>query len=275
LLLWKAEREEMNVLNPSTLHRVFRVDQLKVEVHANRQHMGEAAARAVAQTIQTIGIDLNAHEWIPMIFASAPSQDEFLTALAKEPNLDWERVAAFHMDEYIGLPPNAPQSFGKYLRQRLFDQVRPGLIHYLDGNNPNLAEEIGRYSKLLQAYPTRITCAGIGENGHLAFNDPPLADFKDEALLRVVDLASRSRQQQVNDGCFDHVEDVPKRALTLTIPVLISSANFTCVVPGRSKAEAVRRMLTGPITADCPASILRQHPNATLYLDLESADLIE
>lgn len=247
------------------------MDQLRVEIYPDRPTLGLAAARAVAQAIKA---KLERQKWISIIFASAPSQDEFLAALATQSDFDWQRIIVFQMDEYINLPSHVLQNFGQYLRQRLFGRVKPGMVHYLDGNALDLSEEMGRYSTLLRQYPPDITCAGIGENGHLAFNDPPVADFEDEALVKIVELTERSRLQQVNDGCFDRLEQVPQQALTLTIPALLAAPLCACMVPARSKAQAVRQMLAGPISPDCPASILRQHPHTVLYLEPESAALI-
>ena len=257
--------------NHSTPTTTFQAGQLKVEIYPDREAMGLAAARAVARDIRA-RLDLQEH--VSMIFASAPSQEEFLAALAIQPGLDWQRVIAFHMDEYVGLPADAPQNFARFLRERLFDRVQPGAVHYLDGNAPDLDEESARYADMLRRYPPDITCAGVGESGHLAFNDPPFADFEDQALVKVVRLAEQSRHQQVREGCFPALKEVPELAITLTIPALFSAPHFSCVVPFSSKAGAVRQMLTGPITTGCPASILRRHPNAILYLDQESAALI-
>ena len=261
----------MNSHNP-LVDRAFQVDQLNVEIHPSREAMGLAAARAVARAMKGV---LQVQERVSLIFASAPSQEEFLAALAVQPGLDWRRVVAFHMDEYIGLPPDAPQNFWRFLRERLFDRVEPGRVYYLDGNTPDLDAEIARYSALLEQFPPDITCAGIGENGHLAFNDPPVADFEDRVLVKLVRLAERSRQQQVKEGCFPSLAKVPERAVTLTIPALFAAAYFSCVVPFRSKAEAVQRMLVGPISTGCPASILRRHANAVLHLDRQSAALLD
>lgn len=258
----------MDIENLSAPEVTLKVDQLKIEIHPHRESMGWAAARSVAQEIR---VRLHRQEHVSMIFASAPSQEEFLAALAVQPGLDWRRVIAFHMDEYVGLPVDAPQNFGRFLWERLFKRVKPGLVHYLDGNAPDLDEESARYGDLLRCCPPDITCAGVGENGHLAFNDPPVADFEDDVLVKVVQLAEQSRQQQVKEGCFPALRDVPKLAITLTIPALFSAPNFSCVVPFRSKAQAVRQMLTGPVSTDCPASILRRHSDATLYLDAESS----
>jgi glucosamine-6-phosphate deaminase len=245
----------------------FQVDQLSVVVHPSRAALGAASARAVAEQMRR---RLSRRGRIAMIFASAPSQNEFLEALAVEGDLDWQRVTAFQMDEYIGLAGDAPQNFGRFLAERLFDRVRPGSVHYLR-SEASPAGEIERYGRLIEASPPDITCAGIGENGHLAFNDPPFADFADPVALKIVQLAEPSRQQQVHDGCFASIEEVPTAALTLTIPTLLSAAYFSCVVPGERKAEAVRQALLGPITTDCPASILRRHRCAVLHLDAESA----
>lgn len=259
----------MGILGETPL-ATSQIDRLRVEVYPNRHDMGLAAARRVAQHLRTI---LAVRSRVSAVFASAPSQSEFLSALVEESGLDWQRVIAFHMDEYVGLSGDAPQSFGRFLRDALFSKVVPGAVHYLDGNAVDLVGEIGRYSALLRAYPPDLVCGGIGENGHLAFNDPPVADFEDPALIKVVDLVKQSREQQVHDGCFYRLQDVPERALTMTIPALVSAAHFSCVVPSGSKAAAVRDMLLGPISPACPASILRRHPGAVLYLDPDSASL--
>jgi glucosamine-6-phosphate deaminase len=206
-----------------------------------------------------------------MGFASPPSQNEFLYELREIPGIDWKRVTAFHLDEYVGLPNTAPQNFGQFLRVRLFEKVRPGTVHYLDGTAEDLGAECVRYGSLLENHPFDIACIGIGENGHIAFNDPPVADFNDPQLVKVVDLDLMSRQQQVHDGCFKDLESVPKKALTLTIPAIFSARFVYCMVPAPSKAEAVKKTLEGPIGIACPATILRRHENATLFLDKDSA----
>ncbi len=248
----------------------FHVDRLLVLVFSSRKALGDAAARAVADRMRT---RLAAARRIAMIFAAAPSQDEFLAALAAQADLDWSRVTVFQMDEYVGLSPDAPQNFGRFLRDRLFAAVRPGVVNRMDSTG-DPAAEIVRYGRLVHDSPPDITCAGIGETGHLAFNDPPLARFDDPESVRAVLLAEQSRRQQVHDRCFDTIEQVPTSALTLTIPALLSAPYFSCVVPGSLKAEAVRHMLLGPIAAECPASILRRHANAVLYLDRASAGRI-
>jgi len=206
---------------------------------------------------------------VRMVFAAAPSQNELLDTLATVPDLDWSRVTVFQLDEYLGLRPDAPQTFGRYLRDRLFDRVQPGSVQLIDGD-ADPASEARRYADQLAAAPLDIVCLGIGENGHLAFNDPP-ADFDDPHLVKRVTLDDASRQQQVHDGCFPSLDAVPTQALTVTIPLIMSGQRLICVVPGAAKAEAVHRTLHGAVSPSGPASILRRHPDARLFLDLQSA----
>lgn len=254
-----------------TPQRTLTVDRLEVQVYADRASMGAAAAHDVAAEMRGL---LASQERVRMIYAAAPSQDEFLAGLVAAEGLDWARVEAFHMDEYIGLPPGAPQRFGTFLRARLFDLVRPGRVEYIDGNAPDPDAECRRYERLLAERPIDIVCAGIGENGHLAFNDPPVADFDDRRWMKVVTLDEVCRTQQVHDGAFGRLEEVPTRALTLTIPALMAGHRVACIVPGPTKTEAVRATLCGPVATACPATILRRHPRATLYLDTEAAGRI-
>lgn len=249
----------------------FEIDNLKVNVYPNRKEMGNAAAAAVARTIRRL---LEQQQSVSIVFAAAPSQEEFLAGLSAAQGINWQRVIAFHMDEYLGLPADAPQRFGNFLKDRIFDKVDPFIVHYLSTGSPDPEPEIERYSSLLKEHPLDIACLGIGQNGHLAFNDPPVADFDDPSSLKVVELDERSRKQQVYDGCFAQLDDVPKIALTLTIPALMSARWVHCVVPDVSKAEAVRACLQDPVSTRCPASILRRHPQAVVYLDRESAGLI-
>lgn len=239
------------------------VDQLAVRVYATRQAMGDAAAMDVAAQMRDV---LARKADLRMIFAAAPSQNEFLAALGQAEGIDWSRVTAFQMDDYLGLPPDAPQRFSRYLADHLFDHVHPGNVQMIDGTNPAEIERT-RYAGLINDAPIDIVCLGIGENGHIAFNDPPVADFHDPETVKVVTLDAASRHQQVHDGCFAQLDDVPTEALTLTIPALLSGEALFCVVPGPTKRAAVRATLRGPITTACPASILRQHPACTLYLD--------
>jgi len=248
--------------------RTYSVDSLAVEIHGTRAELGQAAARAAAGHLRAI---LARQGSARVIFACAPSQDEFLAALAAEPGVAWKNVTAFHMDEYVGLRATDPASFRDYLRAQLSTKVNIGCIHEIAGDAADSGAECLRYGALLQAAPIDLVCLGIGENGHVAFNDPPVADFNDPAWVKVVELDSQCREQHVNDGCFPSLNRVPRQALTLTVPALMSAARLVCVVPGQRKAPAVAATLQGPISTACPASVLRTHQGAKLYLDLASA----
>jgi glucosamine-6-phosphate deaminase len=240
-----------------------KVDQLKVQVYKTRDEMGREAGRDIVKKIQEL---LEDKQEVRMIFAAAPSQIEVLHYLAMSKDIDWSKITVFHMDEYIGLPKEAVQSFGYFLSEHLFNKVKPKNIYLLNGNE-NVGDECRRYTSLLREKPIDIVCLGIGENGHIAFNDPPVADFNDLNIVKKVQLDEECRQQQVNDGCFPSIQSVPTEALTLTIPALMFGEFLFCVVPGKTKTKAVTNVLEGPITEKCPASILRTHPNCTLYLD--------
>lgn len=247
-----------------TLERT--VDRLRVRVYPDRAALGAAAGRDAADRLRAL---LAAKPNVRMIFAAAPSQNETLATLAAEPGIDWSRVTAFHMDEYIGLPDDAPQRFGRYLREHVFSLVRPGVVHFIDSTS-DAESECRRYGALLRAAPVDVVCLGIGENGHVAFNDPPVADFNDPRTIKPVALDDACRQQQVNDGCFPSFAAVPTHALTLTIPTLLSGAHLFCAVPGPTKRAAVQRTLNGPVSTECPSTVLRSHPDCTLYVDRES-----
>ncbi|MFU2016004.1 glucosamine-6-phosphate deaminase [Peribacillus butanolivorans] len=255
----------------SELLKTLLVDQLNVEVYQNRKVLGQVAAKNVALKMKEI---LKDKDRVRMIFAAAPSQNEFLEALTKEEGIDWSKVTAFHMDEYIGLQASAPQRFSHYLKERLFDIVNPGEVYLIDCEN-TIGDECRRYANLLTQEPIDIVCFGIGENGHIAFNDPPVADFQDPAIIKSVELDLVCQQQQVNDGCFTDIESVPTHALTLTIPTLISASYLFCMVPGTTKRDAVQKTLCGPISTKCPATILRRHENCTLYTDIDSCGVVE
>ncbi|MFB5190677.1 glucosamine-6-phosphate deaminase [Alicyclobacillus fastidiosus] len=242
------------------------VDTLQVRVFENRASMGLAAGVATVEKIKEV---LSRKQYVRMVFAAAPSQNELLEYLCRVEGVDWSRVVAFHMDEYIGLPEAAPQRFAAYLQEHLFEHVRPFETHLLQSNN-DPSHECARYAGLLCEAPIDIVCLGIGENGHIAFNDPGVADFHDPAVIKPVQLDEACRMQQVHDGCFPDLASVPTTALTLTVPTLLSASHLICVVPGQTKREAVRRTLTESISSDCPASILRTHRDCTLYLDIES-----
>ncbi|WP_235885757.1 glucosamine-6-phosphate deaminase [Bradyrhizobium niftali] len=231
-----------------------------------RDAMGRAAAADVGVALRD---RLARQSTARMIFAAAPSQAEMLDALARERDIDWRRVTAFHMDEYIGLPSGAPERFGAWLTRHLFSRVAFGTVHLI-GQEPDPDREAARYAALLAEAPIDIICLGIGVNGHLAFNDPPVADLHDTKQVKVVELDAICRQQQVDDGCFPTLGHVPTHAITLTIPRLLDAGQLFCVVPGASKRTAVERSLYGPIGTACPASALRTHPRCALYLDPDS-----
>jgi glucosamine-6-phosphate deaminase len=251
--------------------RSLTVDRLEVNIFPNRTAMGEAAGQAVAARMKEL---LKEKREIFMVFGAAPSQNEFLDTLSRSPGIDWKKVIAFHLDEYVGLPQTAPQSFAFFLLKRLFERVLPGQVHYLNGMAQDLKAECRRYTGLFKDHPFDIACIGIGENGHIAFNDPPVADFDDPEPVKVVELDPASRHQQVHDGCFKMLEDVPMKAMTLTIPTLFRANFISCAVPAHTKAKAVKNTLEGPISTGCPATILRRHSNAVLFLDQDSGKLI-
>lgn len=228
--------------------------------------MGRAAAADVGVALRD---RLARQGTVRMIFAAAPSQTELLDAFARERDIDWRRVTAFHMDEYLGLAADAPQRFGAWLTRHLFSRIAFGAVHVI-GQEPDPDLEAARYAALLAQAPIDIVCLGIGVNGHLAFNDPPVADLHDTKQVKVVELDEVCRQQQVDDGCFPTLADVPTHAITLTIPRLLDAGQLFCVVPGASKRAAVEQSLYGPIGTACPASALRTHPRCTLYLDQDS-----
>lgn len=248
--------------------QINEIDSITVRVYDSTEMMGKAAAKYVAQHIES-GIEKKGH--VNLMLATGASQFSFLDALKNIDSLDWSKIITFHLDEYIGLSPNHRASFRKYLHDRIIDEVQPKAAYFLNGNVKDINKEIERYENLLKSHPIDIACIGIGENGHIAFNDPPIADFEDPKLVKIVELDYRSRQQQVGEGWFDSIEEVPKEALSLTIPAIMESKVISCVVPDSRKAQAVHDALYGPINTDCPASILRTHPNTVLFLDENSA----
>lgn len=253
------------------MKETFLKDNLTVKIYETRDEMGKCAAADIAECMRKL---LSVKEEINMIFAAAPSQNDMLWHLCNEKDIDWNRVNAFHMDEYIGLSKDAPQGFGNFLREHIFSKKNFKSINYIKSDAADAEDECERYSALLKRYTTDIVCMGIGENGHIAFNDPHVAFFDDEKVVKAVTLDDICRRQQVNDGCFARIEDVPKQALTLTIPTLTKAKYLFCVVPAATKAQAVKNTIEGVVSEKCPASILRRHENAILYCDSDSAQLI-
>ena len=247
---------------------------LKVRIFDTRTAMGADAAEVVSKKINEL---LEQKEYVNIVFAAAPSQNEFLAAL-REKDVEWNRINAFHMDEYVGLDPDAPQLFGNYLKEKLFGKVSFREVYYLNGDQSKLEEECKRYTELLEKYPTDIVLLGIGENTHLAFNDPHVAYFDDPKTVKIVDLDEKNRNQQVDPEdpiCFNKLEEVPTHAITLTIPALFKAKYAYAVVPGKNKADAIYHTLNEDIQENYPSTLLRRHPNAILYIDKDSASRLE
>jgi len=240
------------------------------EVYADKNGLGQAAAALVAARLRE-AIAKKGHA--RAIFATGASQYEFLAALVKAEGVDWTKVTGFHLDEYLGMSDQHPASFRRYLRERLFGLLPFAAVHLLNGNASDAEAECRRYSALLAAGEIDIACIGIGENGHLAFNDPP-ADFNSPNLVNVVNLDQACRQQQVGEGHFPTLDSVPKQALSLSIPAILRAKTISCVVPDLRKAKAVKCSVEGPLTPQCPGSVLRKHADVHLYLDRDSASLL-
>ena len=264
---WASDRERLGEPK-STAPRSLRRGRLAVEVHKDRPEVGVAAARLVASHVKRL-IDRDGKAAV--IFASAPSQNEFLAVLRDDRSIEWPKVTAFHLDEYVGVAADHPASFRRFVKDRLFDRVPVGAFHGLDGQARDLKAECARYAALLEEHAPGLAILGIGENGHLAFIDPPSCDFQDPATVRVVELDEVCRQQQVNDGSFPTKDVVPRAGLSLTIPYLLSVPLAVAIVPGPAKKAAIAAALDGPVSRTCPASILRRHPHATLFVDDASA----
>ncbi|MDQ2843545.1 MAG: glucosamine-6-phosphate deaminase [Acidobacteriota bacterium] len=242
-----------------------------IRVLGSSAEMGIAAAK---QARDLIGDAIGRSERARILIATGNSQVSPIDALIECKDIDWDLVEVFHMDEYIGLSRDHPASFRRWVRTRLADRVHPARVNYLAGDAADLDAEIQRYATLLNAAPIDLAFVGFGENGHIAFNDPPVADFQDPATVKRVALDEACRRQQAGEGHFPNLDSVPQEALTVTCPGLFRAASWICCVPEARKAEAVRNALEGPISTACPASLVREHPSATVYLDVESAALL-
>lgn len=241
---------------------------IDVRVYATKDALGAAAAEYV---VERINYAILVRGQARVIFATGASQYEFLATLVRlKDSVDWKHVTAFHLDEYIGLPDSHPASFRRYLYERLFTRLPFRTVNVLDGTAANIQAETERYATLLASGPIDLACVGIGENAHLAFNDPP-ADFDTTKLVHVVTLDDACRRQQVGEGHFPSFEDVPKQALSLSVPAILRADVISCVVPDARKAAAVQCALEGPIVPDCPASALQKHPHTTVFLERDSA----
>jgi glucosamine-6-phosphate deaminase len=245
-----------------------KIDALPVHIYPTNRELGNAAARQAVRHIRQAVRDRGTAN---IILATGNSQLTFLAALQRAAKVPWERVRVFHMDEYVGIDPQHPASFSNFLHRNLLDQVKPLAFYPVPGTAVERESACRDYESLLREYPADLCVLGIGENGHLAFNDPPCADFRDPLWVKVVQLAEASRLQQVGEGHFALINDVPTHAITLTIPALMAAGQILAVVPEARKAGAIYQALRKPISADCPASILRQTSNAILFLDVHSA----
>jgi len=242
-----------------------------VAILYDRDQVGAAAADRIATILRQALAD---QDRVRVIFAAAPSQTETLATLVATDGIDWGRIEAFHMDEYLGLPPDHPAGFANWLDAHLFSLVPLRAVHRIvPGNNPE--QVASDYAKLLQTAPIDLVVGGIGETGHLAFNDPAVADFNDRLAVKIVELDVQSRRQQVEEACFPSLDQVPTHAITVTIPPLMAARSIVCVVPGAHKRAAVTAALTGPVTVACPASILQTHPDVDIFVDRAAgADLL-
>lgn len=254
------------------LLKSFAVDSLPVQVYASADQLAAAAAGAAnAALCGAIAEQGSA----AAILATGNSQIQFLEKLVAIGEVDWSRVTLFHMDEYLGIDADHSASFRRYMRERVEENVRPAAFHYLIGDAPEPVAECRNYEQLLRAQPIDLCCLGVGNNGHIAFNDPPVADFSDPDLVKIVQLDDICREQQHSQGHFPTFESVPQYALTLTIPALCRAERMLCLCPDAHKAEIVRTALQGEVTTACPVSHLRNQPHCTLYLDTDSASLLD
>ncbi len=244
---------------------------MKIFKATTKRETSEAAAHAASMKLQAA---IAANEHANFIVATGASQFDFLAALTADATIDWNKTTMFHLDEYIGIPETHPASFRKYLQERLVDIVHPGTVHFLNGDTDAPQAECERLNQLIAQHPIDVAFVGIGENGHLAFNDPP-ADFKTESPYIVVELDEACRLQQVGEGWFAGLDEVPTQAISMSIRQLLKVKAIICTVPDERKAAAVRDCLTGEITPMHPASILQAHPDCAVFLDAGSASLLD
>lgn len=256
--------------NTVSLINEFYIEKLKVKIYSNRSLMGAEAANKAEEIINEL---LNEKSEVRIIFAAAPSQNDFLDELVQK-NIDWSKIVAFHMDEYIGLAKDSDKLFKNYLNRRMFDKVNFKEVNFIETYKDDIEAECERYSKLLSEAQIDIVFMGIGENGHIAFNDPHIANFNDPKLVKIVEIDKNSRRQQVNDKTFSNISDVPKNAVTISVPALLSATHRLVIVPDELKAKAVFKTLYSVMSNACPSTILRSADNTTLYLDKDSSNLL-
>jgi glucosamine-6-phosphate deaminase len=251
--------------------QTFTADALSVRIYRTVEELAASAAQLVENYLLEILVRQAAAR---ILLATGQSQIPFLEALTASERLNWQRLTLFHLDEYLGIEASHPGSFRYYLQQRVAARVHPQQFHYLQGDAPEPLAECERYARLLKAEPLHLALLGVGANGHLAFNEPEVADFQDYRPVKLVKLAHSTRQAQVQPEYFPSLADVPPSAFTVTIPLILSAQKLICLAPGRGKAVIVRRLLQGAISPTCPASALRCHPDATLFLDSDSASCL-
>ena len=252
----------------SSASKTFQVDALSVRVYNSSGELAQDAALLAQNYLQSL---IAQQGTVSVILATGNSQIQFLEALKGVGGVDWSRVTLFHLDEYLGIDADHPASFRRYLRDRVEKWVNPLQFHYIEGDAKEPLAECDRYTKLLKAQPIDLCCLGLGENGHLAFNEPSVADFNDSHSVKLVKLDKSTREHQLEGGDFPHLEAVPQYAFTLTIPMICSAKKILCLVPSERKRHAVYQMLQGSISTEFPASVLRTQAQATLFLDANSA----
>lgn len=249
----------------------FKKDNLTVRIFTDEASTGKGSADFVAQHLND-AVQAKGHA--NLILATGASQFAFIEAI-KTLQIDWGKITVFHLDEYKDLPETHPASFRKYLKERILDVVKPCQVHYINGDAKEIDREVARYEELLKAVTVDVACIGIGENGHIAFNDPEVADFNDPKLVKIVQLDDISRRQQLGEGWFSTLEEVPGEAISLTIPAIMRCKVISCMVPDKRKANAVYNTLNAEISTACPATILRRHPHTVLFLDKNSASQLQ
>ena len=249
----------------------YRVDRLEVRVYGNAEEMAIAAAKYAGEYLRS---RLVRQGQARTIWATGSSQIRFLQHLTTLPEIEWHKLTGLHLDEYLGIDCQHRASFRRYLRDRLANKVPFAEFHYIKGNSEQPLAECDRYTRLLQVAEIDLCCLGVGENGHLAFNDPSVADFDDPYWVKLVKLDAKNRQQQYDRGDFSSLEKVPTYGFTLTLPAIFSARQCLCLACGTHKAGIIARMLKGSVSAECPASGLRDRANAILFLDRDAARLL-
>jgi glucosamine-6-phosphate deaminase len=266
-MIWLFRRIEMVALKQN-----FRVDDLWVNLYDSEAKMAEDAAVIASEYLIDV---IQQRGMARILLATGNSQLKFLDVLIGLGTLDWSKITCFHLDEYLGIPGEHLGSFRRYLREKVEKRVNPDKFHYIEGDSLEPLMECDRYSHLLQVESIDLCLLGIGDNGHLAFNDPSVADFQDPRHVKLVKLDTINRQQQLDSGCFDNLESVPQYAFTVTIPLIRQAQKIICLAPGKRKAKIIQEILQGSITPNCPASILRKTPQTTLFLDSASISLYQ